>query len=37
VAMLLLALLAGVFIAEVRQFLLPMDLAPRLEKLLPGR
>ncbi|MGE5863633.1 MAG: type III secretion system export apparatus subunit SctT [Rhizobacter sp.] len=36
VAMLLLALLAGVFIAEVRQFLLPTDLTPRLQKLLPG-
>ena len=37
VAMLLLALLAGVFIAEVRQFLMPVDLTLRLEKLLPGR
>jgi type III secretion protein T len=37
VAMLLLALLAGVFIAEVRHFLIPRDLIPRLEKLLPGK
>ena len=35
VTMLLLALLCGVFVAEVRQFLLPLDLMPRLQKLLP--
>jgi len=35
--MLLLALLAGVFIAEVRHVLIPRDLIPRLEKLLPGK
>ncbi|AEG94084.1 type III secretion system export apparatus subunit SctT [Ramlibacter tataouinensis] len=35
VAMLLLALLCGVFVAEARQHLLPRDLLPRLEKLLP--
>ena len=33
--MLLLALLCGVFVAEVRHFLLPLDLMPRLHKLLP--
>lgn len=37
VTMLLLALLSGVFIAEARQFLIPMDLMPRLHKLLPAR
>ncbi|RQP22737.1 type III secretion system export apparatus subunit SctT [Piscinibacter terrae] len=37
VTMLLLALLAGVFIAEVKQFLVPRDLLPRMEKLLPAK
>jgi type III secretion protein T len=36
VTMLLLALLCGVFVAEVRQYLLPLDLMPRLQKLLPS-
>lgn len=37
VTMLLLALLAGVFIGEVRQFLLPINLTPRLQQLVPHR